>query len=1623
MRSKTARMRQAGILLGSICIISLMIFFIVKWRIQTYAADEITLKVNGEAVSGSYEMTDSKVMLSVDGIQGGQTVTWQIVDDTTIENIDISNSRDNASFLDSTFEVTNTNCYVKAAKFGTAKVLVKVLDTDGQTPVFDSAVTININFHISKSEVTGSNVFRKPTKQAEKTALILKESNTLHVNVGKACDYKWRVTDENVAKVSVADGNETALIEPVGTGKTTVTAEGNGVEDTLDIYVLSNVLEEGNTTGAKNIVVKNGKNTLQTNAKFTANSTELIYDKMAWAIYQLNADGRSYTLIEDSVLSKQSDLVELQTVSTEHKDQLNLYAKAGKYVVKFWPKGMYKGEESEEELEYIDEFADKMTIDARVISDAKDVTLCVNDDFDLAEAMNLDTDTFNANYTIKIYEKEDTDESNPPYISTPSHGKFSALKATNSTYVRIEAVPKASCTLQDANGVSTTAVFRFRIIDNFLLNGSNVSMVSGGTMQLLVSTGNNTGELTWESSNEEYVTVDEVGLLKAIKSTSDLPDGSVTITVSMKLSDGSTRKATCKVIVDDTVQNIQLNKSDVTLLEGTTTNIRASFTPDRIEAPLKWISSDESVFTLNVAGDSKSAEINAVKSGTAVLTVMNKDDYVTAVCKITVVAPMEKISLESESMTVRLSQEFIRMNATYTPASAANNTLIWKSSNEDVATVDSTGLVNLHKAGTTYITVRPTYDTIGDVRAECLLTVEQSATGISFAEKSVSVEKGSNVALTYHLQPDDKAKTDVTWKSMDEQVVKVDAKGNVTGVNVGGTYVIVTTSEGDTDICSVIVTQKATGITMTEDKIIVGTEASKQIGYSLTPADATSIVTWHSFNTEVAMVDANGVVTGVNPGKTTILASVEGIMASCEVEVRKSATGIALAEKEIALQMGTQKTLTCEPTPSDAYVSLQWSSMNDAVATVDVNGVVTAVDKGETYIMVTSAEGYSDYCKVVVTKQATGVNLVDQEISIVKDAAHQVSYTVTPEDATANVTWASMDESIATIDQNGIIKAIAVGTTTISMTNVDNGQAQYCTVHVLDVSTGITLAAEEITVAKGATQKINYTLTPEDSTTTLTWLSINTAVATVDEEGNVLGVAVGETYVTVTSVDGYSATCKVIVTQASEGITLGNTNLTLGVGDTYQVPVTLTPADATDQTVSWYSKNPEIATVSADGKVTGVAVGETIIIASIPNGQVAYLNVTVHSILTGITLDKSNETLYVGQILKIGVVYAPTDATNQLVKWTSSNDAVATVSEDGTVTAVAGGIAIVTCTSDSGGYTATCIINVTEMVTSVKLNKSSCRLAVNKSITLKATVENASASNTKIKWSTSNKKIATVTSSGKVTAKKIGSCTIKAKATDGSGAYATCKITVVKKIKKLMLNHAYLKVAEGDTAKLKAKVKPKGASNKSLAWSSADTSIAVVDSNGKINAIAAGMTEISVETTDGTKLKATCILQVVEKNPVTSITASASDIIMVAGTSQSASVVISPSNTTDKIKYQSDAKSIASVTSTGKIKAKRPGYATITVTSTSNVQVCINVNVVGLNKTSLSLEQYDSDSLWVEEISDTVKWSSSDPSIARVENGNVVGRKVGTCTITASVKGVKLHCKVRVKKIHKSSKD
>ena len=158
--------------------------------------------------------------------------------------------------------------------------------------------------------------------------------------------------------------------------------------------------------------------------------------------------------------------------------------------------------------------------------------------------------------------------------------------------------------------------------------------------------------------------------------------------------------------------------------------------------------------------------------------------------------------------------------------------------------------------------------------------------------------------------------------------------------------------------------------------------------------------------------------------------------------------------------------------------------------------------------------------------------------------------------------------------------------------------------------------------------------------------------------------------------------------------------------------------------------------------------------------------------MTSITLNKTSASLKAGETVTLTATVNPSDATDKTVTWTTSDATVATVN-NGVVTAKKVGAA--TITAKAGDKTATCTITVVATpVTSVTLNKTSAQLKAGESVTLTATVNPSDATDKTITWSTTDATVATV-SNGVVTAKKVGTATITAKAGDKT---ATCAITV-----------------------------------------------------------------------------------------------------------------------------------------------------------------------------------------------------------------------------------------------------
>ena len=266
------------------------------------------------------------------------------------------------------------------------------------------------------------------------------------------------------------------------------------------------------------------------------------------------------------------------------------------------------------------------------------------------------------------------------------------------------------------------------------------------------------------------------------------------------------------------------------------------------------------------------------------------------------------------------------------------------------------------------------------------------------------------------------------------------------------------------------------------------------------------------------------------------------------------------------------------------------------------------------------------------------------------------------------------------------------------------------------------------------------------------------------------------------------------------------------------------------------------------------------------NGTLTITPVSVPA--TSITLNASSQNLITGESFTLTATVEPAKTTDTVV-WSSSNEAVATVS-DGTVTSAKAGTTEITATA--GNVKATCTVTVSDpvyKVTDIKLTAApSRRIAAGKKVKLKASIAPSNATDKSVTWTSSNKKVATVNAKGLVTFKKNAGgkkVTITATAKDGSKKFAKITLTCMKGSVKSIKLSGKTTVKSGKTTKLKAKVSTKnGKANKTVVWSSSNTKLATVDKNGKVKTVKGkkGTVKITAKATDGSGKKATIKIKI-----------------------------------------------------------------------------------------------------------------------------------------------------------------
>lgn len=891
--------------------------------------------------------------------------------------------------------------------------------------------------------------------------------------------------------------------------------------------------------------------------------------------------------------------------------------------------------------------------------------------------------------------------------------------------------------------------------------------------------------------------------------------------------------------------------------------------------------------------------------------------------------------------------------------SAKPSEVNFSSSNNNVIYYDqSTGKFVAAATGTADISV----SWRGDTRSITVSVID----AISLSNTSISMNIGQSQKITATVTNNE---SPVHWSIADPSVASINVEED------GLTVTVTALSTGNTGYTTLIASQEINGVVKSYScrvnvlnpvKSLVlmynGSPIKNEI--SINKGDGIYITAYLNLgeatvpdNTKLSWISSDPGIIAVNPATTSgqqQLAEIKAIsggnatitvvsedglyIATADFYVTEGVTGIFLDKEQVTAQMSLEKyQLKATVTPESAGVdsSVVWATLDPKVVTVDQNGLVTFVGPGETYVSVTSLADTSKvaYCNFIITQQVEGIAMDFKDVTLNVGDEYRLTYVVSPANASnKNVIFSSSNEGVVKVDETGLLTAISSGSATIIVQTEDGGFIDMTNVTVLQPVEQIVLSHTELTVKKGAVFWLNATVLPETSDNKkIAWASSDKSLATVSEDGMVTTLKVGTVTISCVSEDtGVVAYCIVEITEPVTGLTLNSYYEEIMTGTKFVIVPTVLPIEAPDKSVTYVSSDPTVATVDENGVVTGISGGTCeIVVTTVESELKATCTIYVREYVSSITISGSKEIINVKDELQLEAEIQKVTATNKNIVWSSSNTAVAVVSQTGKVVGVAPGTVVITAlAADGSGISDSVVIRVINPVTQIELSESKITIYVGETHNVVAKIVPENATIKGIQWTSDNEEVAKVYSDGDIVGIAPGRTIVHATSTDTNNVVAHCTV-IVKPIinaSSISINSSEIVMLKGKTRKLTARLYPLN-SNESVNWLSTDTSIVQVDPNGNIITVGAGVCEVVAYSSSGT---------VQDSCKIYSIAMSHTDIRMEQYDTFNLYVDGSPS----AVSWRTSNPRIATVTQNGVVTGRMPGECIITGTVAGKTVTC-----------------------------------------------------------------------------------
>mgnify|MGYP004655863007 CR=1 FL=1 len=393
--------------------------------------------------------------------------------------------------------------------------------------------------------------------------------------------------------------------------------------------------------------------------------------------------------------------------------------------------------------------------------------------------------------------------------------------------------------------------------------------------------------------------------------------------------------------------------------------------------------------------------------------------------------------------------------------------------------------------------------------------------------------------------------------------------------------------------------------------LLIG-ETDKLIAYK--NGVATENVTW-SVTSGNAIGTDNGYLISAGTGASTVTATDSyGNKANCSVYALEPATALTTKNRTINISEGpfvsNYAYITISGGLGDYIASCK--SSDDSVVSVEGDyGHLKINSVGTATITATTAGGTLETQKITVVNSAKSISL-QSSVTIARGNEKQLTATTNPSPTSSKISWKSSDTDVATVDQNGNVTGVNIGSAIITATT-DNGCSDTCEVTINASVTSMEFEKPSITVYKNDTQKLNLIYSPSDTTDTISYSRDNSGIS-VSSDGTITANYTGTYKITATASSGVKAYCTVKVIDypvVVTSITIDQAEHDMLVGEVFKLNATVTPSNATNKTVEWASTDESVATVTSGGTVEAKGAGKTVITATTENGIVAYCVVNV----------------------------------------------------------------------------------------------------------------------------------------------------------------------------------------------------------------------------------------------------------------------------------------------------------------------------------------------------------------------------------------------------------------------------